>query len=127
MKRKFVMFLAFGLGFSGSFGGPPSGARPTAEATGAKTRTGPESLSPAGEQELRAIVASGRLPDLQWPNFSAHSRDVKEFYEEDSFKLGWSQGARPTAQALELIEILQHAEQKVSTARIMTGIDGRTA
>lgn len=112
MKRKPFVFLAFCLGFIGCFGGSPSGGRPTAEATRAKPRAVPDSLSAPGEQELRAIVASGRLPDLQWPNFSVHSRDVKEFYEEDSYKLGWSQGGRPTSQALELIEILQHAEQK---------------
>jgi L,D-transpeptidase YcbB len=105
------MILAFGLGLIGCFGGSPSAGRPTAEAA-PKTRMVPESLSPPGEQELRAIVASGRLPELQWPNFSAHSQDVKEFYEEGGYKLGWSQGAKPTAQALELIEILQHAEQK---------------
>ena len=71
-----------------------------------------EPLSAAGEQELRTMVQSGRLDDLQWPNFSDHSASVKEFYEESGFKLEWIRSGKPTAQALELIRILEEAETK---------------
>jgi murein L,D-transpeptidase YcbB/YkuD len=72
----------------------------------------PTPLSTAGEEELRSIVQSGRLTDLQWPNFSDHGPSVKKFYEETGYKLGWSQSGDPTPQALELIRILEEAEQK---------------
>jgi len=74
---------------------------------------GPETvLSAGGEQELRGIVASGRLEDLQWPNFSDYGVSVKEFYDEAAYKLGWSQGGKPTPQALEMIALLENADQK---------------
>jgi murein L,D-transpeptidase YcbB/YkuD len=37
---------------------------------------------------------------------------VKEFYEETSYKLAWSENGKPTTQARELIQILDEAEQK---------------
>jgi murein L,D-transpeptidase YcbB/YkuD len=81
----------------------------------------PESLSASGEQELRAIVASERLVNLQWPNFSENSVAVKEFYES-SDRLGWSRGGKPTPQALELIEILEEADQKGLDSRDYDGV-----
>jgi Scaffold domain len=69
-----------------------------------------ERLSQVGEQQLRSIVAGGRLPDLAWPNFARHSVSVKEFYEEIGYMLGWIQGGKPTPQALELIGILEEAD-----------------
>ena len=112
MKNRLVLFLAIGLGFTACSGGTASsGARRpgTVEAQNSGT---PESLSAAGEQELRAIVASGRLADLQWPNFSEHVAAVKEFYDESGGRLGWSRDGKPTAQAMELIGILNAADQK---------------
>jgi hypothetical protein len=38
-----------------------------------------ERLSQVGEQQLRSIVAGGRLPELAWPNFARHTVSVKEF------------------------------------------------
>lgn len=71
-----------------------------------------EPLSAAGQQELRQIVASGRLADLQWRSFANQSAAVKEFYEEDGYGLAWSHSGRPTPQAVEAIGILENAEQK---------------
>lgn len=74
---------------------------------------GPEvSLSAAGEQKLRNIVASGRLEDLQWPNFSDYGTSVKEFYDEATYRPGWSRGGKPTPQALEMIALLENADEK---------------
>src|SRR6516162_10875757 len=111
MSKRALGFIVIGLVLAACSGGVTShdGA---AGSAAAGTQSSPESLTTAGEQELRAIVASGRLPDLHWPNFHAHSADVKEFYEEDGYKLGWSQEGKPTAQALELIGILQEADKK---------------
>src|SRR5215470_16695404 len=93
---------------SGSFS--PSGSstkEALAQAQGTAT-----TLSAAGEQELRGIVASGRLEDMQWPNFSDYGVSVKEFYDEAAYKLGWSQGGKATPQALEMIALLEDADQK---------------
>ena len=81
----------------------------------------PESLSPAADKELRTLLESGRLADLQWPNFSNHSISVKEFYEQNGYKLGWSRGGKPTAQALELIGILEAADLKGLDSRDYEG------
>lgn len=76
-----------------------------------------EPLSPAAQQELRTIVDSGRLADLQWQTFSDYQKWVKEFYDAGNYQLEWTQGGKPTVQALELIEILQNAARK--------GLDGK--
>jgi len=78
-------------------------------------------LSAAGDQELRGIIASAKLADLQWPNFSAQRDAVKEFYEESGYRLGWTRGGRPTPQALELIGILEHADEKGLDAKDYDG------
>jgi len=90
------------------------GVSPSGSATkGAPSEQGAaEALSAAGEQELRRIVASGRLEDMQWPNFSDYGTSVKEFYDEAAYMLGWSQGAKPTPQALEMIALLENADEK---------------
>jgi len=112
MRKRLMVFLAAGLGFTACSGGTISsdGARRgTAEAPTPGTLN---SLSSAGEQELRALVESGRLADLQWPNFSDHGDAVREFYAQASYRLAWSQAGKPTAQATELIGILEGADQK---------------
>ena len=91
MKKQLVLFLAISLGLTACSVGTVSSnvQKGTVEEQNLGT---PESLSAAGEQELRAIVASGRLADLQWPNFSENSAAVKEFYAESGDRLGWSRG-----------------------------------
>jgi murein L,D-transpeptidase YcbB/YkuD len=71
-----------------------------------------ESLTAKGEEELQAILQNQRLSDLQWPDFSNHAASVKKFYEESDYKLTWTHGGKPTPEALELIQILEEAEQK---------------
>ncbi len=69
-------------------------------------------LVPTGQRELRTIVESGRLAELQWPDFSDYGKWVKEFYESGSYELAWTRGGKPTAQASELIAILDSAGEK---------------
>ena len=71
-----------------------------------------EPLSPQGEQQLRRTIQTGALSDLRSPNFSKRKASVKEFYEETGYKLAWSENGKPTAQARELIQVLDEAEQK---------------
>jgi len=71
-----------------------------------------EVLSTAGTEELRALVASGRLAELQWPNFSDHAASLKDFYDRTGYKLGWIRDGKPTQQAEALIGIFEQAELK---------------
>jgi L,D-transpeptidase YcbB len=80
-----------------SNGDPASGHRP---------------LSAGGRQEVRTIVDSGRLAALPWPAFSNYEKWVKEFYESGAYELAWTRGGKPTAQASELIAILDDAGEK---------------
>jgi len=61
---------------------------------------------------LSAMVASGRLADLRWPNFSNIRSQVTSFYRPAGYELAWVRDGQPTAQALTLIEILENADQE---------------
>lgn len=88
------------------------GSTPGNPAATAAKRSVAEPLSPSGQQQLRTIVDSDRLADLQWPDFSDYRKWVKEFYESSSYGLAWTHAGKPTAQARELIAILDDAEEK---------------
>ena len=110
-KRRVCLLLAVGLALvacsHSSSSGAGSETRPRRERQEAL-----QELGPAGQQELRDIVSTGKLEGMQWPNFADHIASVKEFYEETGYKLAWSQNGKPTPQALELIRILKEAESK---------------
>jgi hypothetical protein len=111
MDKRASLLLAIGLGFTAcsrlsSSSGPPGGI------AAAPGKVAQEALSAAGERELRETVASGKLQDLQWPNFAEHGQSVKQFYDETGYKLGWIEGSRPTPQALELVGILEGRGKK---------------
>jgi murein L,D-transpeptidase YcbB/YkuD len=61
---------------------------------------------------LSEIVASGRLEDLRWPNFSDYRSQLASFYRPSGFTLAWVQGGKPTTQAVELIRVLQDADRE---------------
>ena len=111
-SRRLIWFLlVVGLGF-GACSNPPSfragsGIGPTQEHQEVLEQLGPE-----GEQELRNILYTGKLAGMRWPNFADHISSVKEFYEETGYKLAWSYNGKPSAQALELIRLLEDAESK---------------
>src|SRR5260370_32224217 len=75
------------------------GSTPGNPAATAAKQSVAEPLSPRGQQQLRTIVDSDRLADLQWPDFSDYKKWVKEFYESSSYGLAWTHGGKPTAQA----------------------------
>ena len=68
-------------------------------------------LEGAGAQ-LSAIVASGHLADLRWPNFSNYRSQVTNFYRPFTYEAAWVREGKPTEQALALVEILQDADQQ---------------
>ncbi len=83
-----------------------------APANGTSQQSAATPLSAQGQQELRAIVDSGRLAELQWQDFSDYKKWVKEFYDLGNYQLAWTRGGKPTPQALELIGILGDAAEK---------------
>ncbi|HMD42848.1 MAG TPA: L,D-transpeptidase family protein [Candidatus Acidoferrum sp.] len=89
-----------------------NGAAPRSHNSTGAMRQATETLSPEGLVELHTIVDGSRLAELQWQNFSDYAIWVKEFYATDPVQLAWTSGGKPTKQALELIGILEDAEQK---------------
>jgi murein L,D-transpeptidase YcbB/YkuD len=88
------------------------GSTPGSGRANAAKQAAAEPLSANGQQQLHAIVGSGRLADLQWPDFSDYGKWVKEFYDSGNYDLAWTRGGKPTTQARELITILDDAGEK---------------
>jgi murein L,D-transpeptidase YcbB/YkuD len=86
-----------------------AGARTEASA---KPVTPPQQLSPDGQASLRAIIQSGNLSELRWPDFSDYDKHVQKFYESYGYSLPWVRGMQPTAQAEQVISLLLQAEQR---------------
>lgn len=71
-----------------------------------------EPLSAQGQQEMRTIVDSGRLAELQWQDFSDYQKWVKEFYELGKYELAWTRAGKPMEQAVDLVAILEDSAEK---------------
>jgi murein L,D-transpeptidase YcbB/YkuD len=61
---------------------------------------------------LSAIVASGQLGDLRWPDFSDYRAHLTNFYSPSRYNSAWIHDGVPTTQALELIQIFKDADRK---------------
>jgi murein L,D-transpeptidase YcbB/YkuD len=61
---------------------------------------------------LRGIVASGRLADLRWPDFSDYRAYVEKFYDAAGYAPVWLTGNEPTPQAQVVIDVLKQADKK---------------
>jgi murein L,D-transpeptidase YcbB/YkuD len=105
--RKVIVCLACLFAAGCSRGSTPGSATATAA-----NQSVAEPLSPNSQQQLRTIVDSGRLADLQWPDFSDYGKWVKEFYDFSNYGLAWTRGGKPIAQARELTTILDDAGEK---------------
>ena len=112
MRKGLMLFLAVGFGFTACSCRTVSSDASRKGTDEAQTPSTRNSLSDTGAQELHALIESGRLADLQWPNFSDRADAVREFYAQAGNKLAWSQAGKPTAQATQLIAILEDADQK---------------
>ena len=62
---------------------------------------------PAQAAALREIVASGRLADLRWPDFSDYKVSVDGFYAPASYAPAWIEGGRPSASALSMVQVFR--------------------
>lgn len=87
---------------------------PTARSAARPTRSGAGSNPKLDEAPVRlsAIVASGRLDDLRWPNFSDDRSQLARFYRPSEYELAWVRDGQPTAQAVEVIQALQDADRE---------------
>ncbi len=68
-------------------------------------------MSP-GAGDLGALIASGNLPDLRWPNFTDYRDVVKKFYDAGGGSLAWIQNGKASPQAVSMILLLQQAGLK---------------
>jgi len=95
-----------------SCGAGSAGSARTLTEASANPVAPPQQLSPDGQASLRAIIQSGNLSDLRWPDFSDYDKHVEKFYESYGYSLPWVRGMQPTAQADQVISLLLQAEQR---------------
>lgn len=112
MRKRSYMVVAFALALAACSHGPSASGGQAGGVTATQNQARSESLTASGEQELRSIVDSKRLAELRWPDFGDRAAAVKQFYRQTGYRLGWIWGGKPTAQALELIRVLENAEKK---------------
>ena len=92
--------------------GQPPAQRGTRSSAATSVKAAPTQKPDGVAARLSAIVASGHLEDLRWPDFSDYRLHLTNFYRPSGYKLAWIQNGAPTPQALELIELFQEAGQK---------------
>ena len=112
MDTRWLALATAGLWLVSCSGNIPGGGRVSAEGPRTGRQDAAQGLSPGGVEELKGIVESGRLADLRWANFSDRREAVQAFYARGADHFGWVRGGKPTPQALEMIELLQNADQK---------------
>jgi hypothetical protein len=70
---------------------------------------------------LHAILETGNLPVLRWPDFSDYRADVAKFYEVYGGALPWMRGMQATPQAQAMIGVLKSAGEKGLSAEDYDG------
>jgi L,D-transpeptidase YcbB len=95
------------LGAAIVLAGSAAGAKPSA-----KTPQSTASIcAGAASPDLCALVESGKLPDLRWPDFTDYRPQVKSFYQATNFQFAWIAEGRPTEQARGVIRALEDSEK----------------
>jgi murein L,D-transpeptidase YcbB/YkuD len=82
------------------------------------------------QAEFCALVNTGQLADLRWPNFANYRKEVKDFYQAGGYSLAWiaittttaPTQNQPTPQALAMIAALQAADKKGLSAEDYDGL-----
>jgi murein L,D-transpeptidase YcbB/YkuD len=68
--------------------------------------------APQGPGDLNALIASGTLPDLRWPNFTDYRDIVRKFYDAGGNSLAWVQNGKASTHAVSMILLFQQASAK---------------
>jgi murein L,D-transpeptidase YcbB/YkuD len=71
-----------------------------------------QGFSGNSQTPLAALIETGYLSDLRWPNFSRYRSCLTEFYEPTGYVLAWVHRGQPTQQAFEAIEVFRDAGSK---------------
>jgi L,D-transpeptidase YcbB len=96
-----VCFLPFGFcAATSATDSPPASAASPPGATA--------SLTPA-ETQLLALIDSGKLADLRWPDFTDYRDRVRDFYAAGGNHLAWTTNGAPILQAGALIAQFKQA------------------
>lgn len=103
-----ILLLVLPMPISGQTSDQKATSSPAATSVQASSTQKPDSVT----AQLSAIVASGQLQDLRWPDFSDYRVHLTNFYRPSGYKPAWIRDGQPTAQALELIKIFQDADRK---------------
>jgi L,D-transpeptidase YcbB len=83
-----------------------------ASSPAAATTTAAAPAAPQGPGDLNALIASGTLPDLRFPNFTDYRDEVKKFYAAGGYSLAWIQNGKASPQAVSMILLFQQAASK---------------
>ncbi len=83
-----------------------------ASSNGVTAVSSPTAAQPSPKGELSAIIDSGKLPGMRWPNFSDYIPSVKKFYETGGYVFAWTSAGRPTPQAMAMIGQFKQAQFK---------------
>jgi murein L,D-transpeptidase YcbB/YkuD len=100
-----IFFLVFTLALSVS-------AQNNSAHSKAGMNAGVREKGAASGTTVHAIVASGRLEMLRWPNFSDYRLQLETLYQRSGYAPVWLHRGHPTPQALEMISILQQSDSK---------------
>jgi len=71
----------------------------------------PAKIAPT-EQLLSAIIQSGRLDDLRWPDFPDYRAHVDNFYRPTGYGLAWIADGKPTKHAQEMAAVFAQADKE---------------
>jgi L,D-transpeptidase YcbB len=113
-----AVLLALVLGCAGSSSRSPV---PLALELQATASLSAQPLSPQGKASLQALIESGYLSELHWPNFNAYREDILKFYGSSGYALPWVRGMRPSTQAQAAITALEQADGKGLSAEDYDG------
>ncbi len=95
---------------SNSIAPPTRAQQPSSQASTQSAE--PQRLSQQGAASLQALVESGHLADLRWPDFTDYRVHIKDFYEPVGYALAWVRGGQVTPQAKAVITLLKDSDSK---------------
>ena len=71
----------------------------------------PQASNPAAVT-ICALIESGRLEEMRWPDCSSYRKHVEQLYATRGYTLAWVREGRPTEQARAMIELFRTADKK---------------